>query len=41
LLQATEELGVDGNFIFSSVSQRVWNYLYQLYPQLKSTEKKG
>jgi len=40
LLQATEELGVDGNFIFSTAFLNAWNYLYQLYPQLKSTEKK-
>ena len=40
LLQATEELGVDGNFIFSTAFLNARNYLYQLYPQLKSTEKK-
>jgi len=40
LLQATEELGVDGNFIFSTAFLNAWNYLYQLYPQLNSTEKK-
>jgi len=41
LLQSTEELGVDGNFILSTAFLNAWNYFYKLYPEIKNkTEKK-
>jgi len=40
LLQSTEELGVDGNFILSTAFLNAWNYLYKLYPEIKNTTEK-
>jgi hypothetical protein len=39
LLQSTEDMGVDGNFIYSTAFLNAWTYFYQIFPEIKSNTK--
>jgi len=36
LLQSTEDMGVDGNFIYSTAFLNAWAYFYRLFPEIKT-----
>lgn len=39
MLQDDQDLGVDGNFVFTNTFLNAWKYFYRFYPELKKSNE--